>query len=381
MIETVQNTSKLTERLRESIRRDGPMTFSDWMKAALYDPAEGYYCRVDQTRWGREGDYRTSPERSSLFAATFARYFAQLYDELGRPSHWTILEAGAGDGHLASGVLETLQKTFPQVFSATCYVIDEVSPHSRSRARKRLQAFADRVEFKRLADVEIDPGVVFSNELLDAFPVHRLTIDQGQLREFFVSVAENENFEWTLGEPRPDYARHLSGYFEEFCFRPVEGQIVEVSLEIEEWLRQVAARMRTGYVVTVDYGAAAPELFSQMADKDGTLRGFRRHQLVADVLARPGEQDLTTTVNWSFVKSCGARLGFEVARFERQDRFLLAAGFLDQLEIESGARKDEAERLRLSTAAREMILPEGMASHFQVLVQKKTDSTKQNPAR
>ena len=379
MIETVSKTSELAGRLRERIRRNGPMTFRDWMNAALYDPADGYYCRSDQTRWGREGDYRTSPERSSLFAATFARYFAQLYNELGCPSHWTIVEAGAGDGHFASGVLQTLQQSFPLVFSATSYVIDEVSPHSRSLAQKRLQAFADRLEFKRIDEVEMDSGVVFSNELLDAFPVHQLTMDQGQLREVFVSVDENERFVWALGEPATDSSRRLREYFEEFAIQVGDGQVVEVNLEIEEWLRKVAARMRAGYVVTVDYGAAADDLYSQMAARDGSLRGFQRHRLVADVLAQPGRQDLTTTVNWSFVKSCGARLGFEVVKLERQDRFLLAAGFLEQLELETRASEDEAERLRLSTAAREMILPGSMASHFQVLVQKKTDSNQAEP--
>jgi SAM-dependent MidA family methyltransferase len=379
MIETIQNTSVPAARLRERIKRDGPITFHDWMNAALYDPSDGYYCRVDQLRWGREGDYRTSPERSSLFAATFARYFARLYDDLDRPSRWTIVEVGAGDGHFASGVLLTLRRFFPQVFSATSYVIDEVSPNSRTLAEERLQAFSDRVQFKKLEEVEINPGVVFSNELLDAFPVHRLTIDKGQLREFFVNVDDDEKFEWTLGEPRPDYCQRLRDCFEEAGIQPAEGQVVEISLEVEGWLQKVAARMHAGYVVTVDYGAAVEDLYSPMAEKNGTLRGFQRHRFVDDLLARPGEQDLTTTVNWSLVKSCGARLGFEVVEFERQDRFLLAAGLLEQLELESQEREGEAERLRLSTAAREMILPDGMAAHFQVLVQKKT--TKQKPAR
>jgi SAM-dependent MidA family methyltransferase len=372
MIETIQNSSALAERLRERIKHDGPITFHDWMNAALYDPNDGYYCRVDQTRWGREGDYRTSPERSSLFAATFARYFARLYDDLDSPSQWTIVEVGAGEGHFASGVLLTLRRFFPQVFSATSYVIDEVSPNSRTLAEERLQAFSDRVQFKKLQEVETNPGVVFSNELLDAFPVHRLTMDEGRLREFFVGVDEDEKFEWTLGEPRPDYFQRLRDYFKEGAIQLAEGQVVEVSLEVEEWLRNVAARMRAGYLVTVDYGAAVEDLFSPMAGKNGTLRGFQRHKLVDDLLARPGEQDLTTTVNWSFVKSCGDRLGFEVAAFERQDKFLLVAGLLEQLALESQECEGEAERLRLSTAAREMILPDGMAAHFQVLVQKKT---------
>src|SRR5688572_17394359 len=106
MFETISSTSTLADRLRERIQREGPMTFCDWMKAALYDEREGYYCRANSNRWGREGDYRTSPERSSLFAATFARYFARLYDEIGGPSEWAIVEAGAGDGSFAYGVLK-----------------------------------------------------------------------------------------------------------------------------------------------------------------------------------------------------------------------------------------------------------------------------------
>ena len=371
MIETISNTSSLATRLRERIKREGPITFCDWMKAALYDADDGYYCRADRTRWGREGDYRTSPERTSLFAATFARYFAGLHKQLGRPSAWTIVEAGAGAGHFAEGLLQTLQQSFPNVFAATSYVIDEVSGHSSLCARERLQPFADRVDFRKLEDVKINPGVVFSNELLDAFPVHRITLHKGELKEFYVTVSENGNFERLLDAPGAVLSSRLKGHFEEVGSQPEEGQVVEISLEIEEWLRRVAARMRTGYVITVDYGAAAADLFSPLAEKDGTLRGFQQHQFVDDLLARPGEHDLTTTVNWSWVKSAGARFGFEVLEFERQDRFLLANGFIEQLEVESSQAETEAERLRLSTAAREMILPDGMAASFQVLVQKK----------
>src|SRR5882672_1460582 len=372
MIETIPNSSALTEQLRQRIRCDGPLTFHDCMKAALYDPLNGYYCRTDLSRWGREGDYRTSPERSSLFAATFARYFASLYDELGRPSRWTIAEVGAGDGHFAAGVLQTFQGFFPQVFAATSYVIDETGTQSRALAQERLEPFADRVQFKKVADLEIDPGVVFSNELLDAFPVHRVTMLDGELKEFYVNVGQSGQFEWLVATPSTPRLRE---YFEEFDIRLGEGHVVEVNLEIEEWLQSVAARLRNGFVVTVDYGATAADLYSSKTNRQGTLRGFHRHEFVDDLLARPGEHDLTTTINWSLVESVGARLGLEVVAFDRQDKFLLAAGFLEQLEVESRRTKDEAERLRLSTAAREMILPDGMASHFQVLVQKKTASS------
>ena len=371
MIETISNSSTLDTRLRERIAREGPITFCDWMKAALYDPVDGYYIKSGRLRWGREGDYRTSPERSGLFAATFATYFAKLYAKLGSPVEWTILEAGSGDGHFAEALLQTLEKYFPCVFSATRYVIVEVSSHSRTLATERLRAFADRVQFKKLDDVEIDSGVVFSNELLDAFPVHRIIRQEGCLREFYVSVDGDGNFQWIVDVPGPGVALRLSQYFEEFSIELREGQIVEVNLEIEECLRKVAEKMRAGYVVTVDYGAAAEDLYSLVADRRGTLRGFQQHQFVDDLLAQPGEHDLTTTVNWSFVKSAGERLGLRVVEFERQDKFLLAAGFMEHLALESERCEGEAERLSMTTAAREMILPDGMAARFQVLVQQK----------
>src|SRR5205814_5156566 len=126
-------------------------------------------------RWGRAGDYRTSPERSVLFAATFARRFASLYEELGSPHAFHLLEAGGGAGHFAHGVLRTLRRDAPQVFDALHYIFDEASDDSRSRAESLLAPFAERVEFQRLRDIArtLDAAVVFSNELLDALPVHR----------------------------------------------------------------------------------------------------------------------------------------------------------------------------------------------------------------
>jgi SAM-dependent MidA family methyltransferase len=371
MIEILANTSSLATRLRERIKLEGPLTFCDWMNAALYDSRDGFYCREDRVPWGREGDYRTSPERSRLFAATFARYFAGLHEQLGRPPAWTILEAGAGEGRFTEGVLQTLQRFFPAVFAATLCVVDEVSPGSRSRAEQRLRPFADRVEFRSLDEVEINPGVVFSNELLDAFPVHRIVLQGGEFKEFYVTVDENGNFDWLLEALSPALSPRLEAYFKEVGSRPAEGQVIEVSLEMEHWLRRVGARMHSGYVVSVDYGAMAEDLYLPGANRQGTLRGFQRHQFVDDLLAQPGTHDLTTTVNWSFVRAVGASAGLEFVELIRQDQFLLRNGFLEQLEFESRQAKDDGERLQLSSGAREMILPDGMAASFQVLVQRK----------
>src|SRR5712692_9450289 len=164
-------TPSLAERLRARIERDGPISFRDWMQLALYDEREGYYCRSDRLRWGRLGDYRTAPESSPLFAATLARYFAKLYSELGSPPLWTIFEAGAGAGEFARGALTALQSGDPQAFAATSYVIDEVSADAAAQSAERLSEFRDRVTFRSLAEAAktASAGIVFSNELIDAF--------------------------------------------------------------------------------------------------------------------------------------------------------------------------------------------------------------------
>jgi SAM-dependent MidA family methyltransferase len=317
------------------------------MNAALYDPAGGYYNRSDLKRWGREGDYRTSPERSQLFAATFARYFAKLYDELQMPSEWTIVEAGGGRGDFAAGVLRTLEEQFPNVLNATRYVAVETNE-----------------ELEKLSP--IDHGVFFSNELFDAFPVHRVVQDAAGLAEFYVGLNADGEFVWTKGAlSTPGLA--------EFC-REIEldnGQIIEVNLEIDLWLARVAEKLKAGYVITVDYGADVCDLYDAALRPHGTLRGFSRHSFVDDVLAQPGDYDITSSVNWTQVQATGARLGFTTVTFAPQDKFLLSAGLVNELERELTKAATAADKLSLSAGAREMILPGGMASSFQVLVQKR----------
>lgn len=334
------------------------------MEAALYDPAEGYYNRSDLRRWGREADYRTSPERSELFAATFARYFVRLYEELGRPPAWTILESGGGDGRFAHGVLRTLAEYYPPVLATTRYFFDEASADAVERARETLADFSERVTFGKRSDFDSsEPWIFFSNELLDAFPVHRLVSDG----EFYVTVDEAGKFVWTTGKfSSPILKKHAK--------KLSPGQIVEVNLAIDDWLASVAAQMKRGYVVTVDYGAEEEELYDPSLRPQGTLRGFSRHGFVDDVLVAPGEYDITSSVNWTQVMAAAERLGLQVVEFESQNRFLLRSGLLESLVRSLKGIEDKADQARLTTGAREMILPGGMASSFQVLVLKREEN-------
>ena len=359
----------LAERLKELIRREGAITFHDWMKAALYDPEHGYYQRSDRERWGREGDYRTSPERSQLFSATFARYFARLYEELDRSAEWTIVECGAGDGSFAAGVLQTLAHQFPAVFAVTKYVVCEVSENALRRLRERLVQFGDRVQFYTEL-ISVETGIYFSNELLDAFPVHRVVKNEQGLSELYVTVDSEDRFEWTTG---PLSTPRLYEFRDTYSVELAQGQVIEINLAVDDWLGEVSRKLANGFLITVDYGAEAAELYDSRRRPKGTLRSFSRHSFVDDVLAQPGECDITASVNWTQVKTVGEKLGLKVVNFASQDKFLLQAGLLDELEQQLSGAETEAEKASLTTGAREMILPVGMASSFQVLVQRRVE--------
>jgi SAM-dependent MidA family methyltransferase len=361
---------ELSIRLKERIRREGAISFHDWMQAALYDERDGYYRRTGMNPWGRAGDYRTSPERSPLLAQTLARFFAKVYEELEKPARWTLWESGAGAGHLAQGVLESLKRSYPQIFSATRYVLDEASPAARAQAQQRLAPFGSSVEYLNLSarTAPFDVGIIFANELLDAFPVHRVTMSCGNLRELFVTTNDAGEFVWMDVEPSTP---RLSEYLERLNVKLAEGQLAEISLHAEQWLRLAAASFKRGYLILIDYGAEATELYDVGLRPKGSLRAFRQHSLSEDVLQEPGRQDITTTFDWTNVMKVCREMGLEIVSFERQDRFLMRAGLLEELARMTEGDVSVAASLSLSTTAREMILPGGMSQSFQVLSARK----------
>lgn len=335
------------------------------MREALYHESAGYYMRPDAQIWGRRGDYRTSPERSELFAGTLARYVAELFDQLGRPAPFHFVECGSGDGSFAEGLLTSLQSFFPDVYSAISYLIDDVV--TQSAPPVSLARFQPKVQLVKLASLEkLHCGIVFSNELLDAFPVHRVIKKSGELLELYVGLDSTGRFACI---PGPLSTPRLSEIYLQNAVETVDEQIIEISPNIDDWLTLVAKKLQKGYVITVDYGLEAAELYDPQR-REGTLRAFSHHHFV-EVLERPGEHDITAHVNWTRVKAVGQRVGLEPILFERQDKFLLNAGILKELERRSDCLTSDAQRLRLSTGARAMLLPNDMASSFQVLVQRR----------
>jgi SAM-dependent MidA family methyltransferase len=360
--------TSLADRLRERIEREGPITFRDWMQAALYDTPEGYY-RRQRVRQGRAGDYRTAPETSPLFGAVFAHYFMKSYFDLGAPAEFTIVEIGAGAGDFARAVLTTLQREFPQVFNATRYIIDEISDDARSQALTKLGEFKDRIQFQSLSEIEspLLHAIIFSNELLDAFPVHRVIGRKGKIRELCVGLNDENEFTWIENEQGDDVAE----YCERIRLQLAEGQIYEVDLAVEEFISRAAQVIGEGLLITVDYGADRNVLLDDPNRFPGTLRAFHKHSFVDDLLARPGENDLTTTVDWTQIQEAGSRSGLETLRLQTLHEFLISEGAFEALGDATNRIRDPVELLNFNAGARELIMPNGMAAAFQVLVQRK----------
>ena len=160
-------------------------------------------------------------------------------------------------------------------------------------------------------------------------------------------------------------------YCERIRLRLAEGQIYEMNLTAEEFISRAAQVIGEGLLITVDYGADRNMLLDDPNRFQGTLRAFHRHSFVDDLLARPGEYDLTTTVDWTQIQEAGERYGFETLRFQRLDEFLLSEGAPDELFSIGNQIHDPVELLNFNAGARELIMPGGMAAAFQVLVQRK----------
>ena len=354
--------------LRERIKQHGQITFRDWMNAVLYEEPDGYYVREDKIRWGRKGDYRTAPEVSPLFAATFARFFAKLFEELNEPNNFTIIECGAGNGLFAFECLKTLQTQFPSLFEQTTYLIDEISQSSQRKIREQLKPF--HFEFCALREIAkpFQNAVIFSNELIDSFPVHRIVKRGDVLKEIYVDV--NDKDEFVLTESNLSNHR-LIKYLQKHEIELGENQLIEINLTADDWLKQTAMILEKGFIITVDYGEDVTTLYDFNLRPEGTLRAFGKHQFVDDWLSHAGEVDLTTTVNWTVFQRVGEENELETNNLESLDKFLLAHDLLEQLETATNKLNDEVEKIKLLSGVKDLVLPNGFGATHQVLVQKK----------
>ena len=323
-LDAVGEDDGLVGRIHAEIARDGPITFARFMDLALYDPAGGYY-RAEAARPGRDGDFLTAPEAHPIFGAALARAVADAWDRLGRPNPFVLREYGAGTGTLALAILDGIGRERPDLGATIRYQPVEVETRRLDAIAARFAAAGQGTSLDvsdRGAEDRAIEGFVLANEVLDALPTHRLVMHAGVLREVMVGSSEGR-FVDVEGDPSTPA---LAGRLGSEGMTLVDGQRAEVCLALEPWVRQVAAGVRRGVALLIDYGYPAGELYDPVRRRDGTVRAYLRHRVHDDPYAHVGRQDLTAHVDITAVARAAVAAGLTHLGTTTQAEFLVGLG-------------------------------------------------------
>ena len=319
----------LAEILRDEIHRDGPISFQRFMDAALYHPELGYY-RRPRDPFGIRGDFYTAEQLQPVFGILIAERIRTLWQRMGAPDDFTVVELGAGRGEMAEALREFR------------YCPVDIGTGALPQGIR---------------------GVVFSNEFFDALPVHVAVMRQGAARELRVGVTDDA-FIWIEVGATPEA---VECYRKKYLGTLSDGQIFEVSLEALAWLDRIRTALEAGYVFSIDYGYTVAELPRFPL---GTLMSYRRHQAMEDVLKNPGEQDITAHVCFTALEEHGRSIGLERETFERLARTLIEAGTADQF---SRALEADTPREQMRRRLQLKQLLADMGETFRTLVQKASE--------
>ncbi|MBI3609806.1 MAG: SAM-dependent methyltransferase [Nitrospirae bacterium] len=354
----------LIQKIREEIRQKGRMTFARFMETALYDPVDGYYIAAGD-RIGLGGDYYTSPDVHPLFGRLLAKQIIQIETILPRRRPFTILEMGAGKGLLCRDILAGLKAHAPDDFKRFRYSVIERSPAMVAKQKELLSSsgLAESVRwFSGLGEAAAEGplfGCVLSNEFVDALPVHRVVGTKKGLCEIYLDLNDDRFVESVNEASTPE----LAAYFDGLKIHLAEGLRAEVNLEAARWIREVGQALDQGFMITIDYGHPASELFAPHR-KSGSLLCYYRHTVNEDPYSRVGEQDITAHVDFTRLAQTGAEAGLSVTGFTNQLNFLMSLGIAQETE-----RLDPESPEMLSV--KRLLARESMGGVFKVLIQHK----------
>lgn len=324
---SITTSDALMRELRDRIARSGPMTFRTFMEARLYHPVHGYYTTSADAP-SRGGDFLTSPEVHPIFGALVARTLRELWQTMGQPPSFDVVEPGAGPGVLARDILRWARDNDPAFAAAIRYHLVDRSPAMQEAQRRTLSGLdlAPGTASSSSTPPDTINGVVLSNEFLDAFPVHRVVRQGDVLREVFVIVQDaavkDGAFADHLG---PLSVPALQSYFDALDVLPGEGCHAEVNLDAIAWMHDIARRLERGYVLTFDYGYEALDLYAPWR-KDGTLLCFYQQSASSDPYQRIGKQDMTASVDFTTLKRTGEESGLTTLAITDQSSFLVRLG-------------------------------------------------------
>lgn len=353
--------------------------FSTFMDLALYQPQYGYYAGR-RVRIGAAGDFATSISLGPDFGEMLGRQLVQLWQILQQPVPFTIVEMGAGQGLLALDILEYLRYHAPELASIVDYVLIERASARIAEQMHRLHpliASGFQIRWQSLSDIASESivGCCLSNELVDAFPVHRVTVQAGQLQEIYVSINEAGQLVEVVGDLSTPELAH---YFDRLGLnlldgRYPEGYTTEVNLAAIAWLAEVARIVRSGYILTIDYGYPSERYYAP-GRSEGTLQCYYRHAHHSDPYRHLGEQDMTAHVDFTTLQYVGEELGLTTVGLTKQALFLMALGLGDRLAALSQSQASDGPTIQAMLQRRDalhaLISPMGLGN-FGVLIQSK----------
>jgi len=365
-----ETSARLTSEIAAEIAARGPIPFARFMELCLYHPSLGYYTRGIGGGGGR--DYLTSSGVHAAFGALLARQAEEMWRRAGRPDPWHFVEFGPGEGYFASDFLREASR-HGAFATALRYLLVEPSPALQERQRARLKgrtsiplSWVDEAGLDRRAPLV---GCLFANEVLDAFPVHRVVGSPDGPREIHVDAREGALYEVPLPLSTPALERFLGD--SEVALDP--GQEADINLAAPCWIAWTVGLVKRGYVVIVDYGHEARDLYSRRRRR-GTLLAYHHHRAHEEFLERPGDQDLTAHLDFTSLRRAAEARGARCLGLTSQARFLLALGALDLLPDATPAAAtgrapgDAARAFRETEALKELILPGRMGDTFRVLL-------------
>jgi SAM-dependent MidA family methyltransferase len=362
------NETTLPTIITDRIRAAGRITFADYMAACLYEPGLGYYTSPGR-KVGTEGDFYTSITVHATFGRVIAREIAAIWRSMGCPAVFTLVEVGAGHGRLACDIMDFLAEHQPACYAATQLILVEQEPSLAEAQTTLLAKHHSKLSWLSPADLAgfQFSGVLYSNELLDAMPVHRVLMTPEGLKEIYVTLAGDQLQDQADAPSTPE----LEGYLTRYGIPLHPGQEAEVSLAGLSWFETVAAALQRGFILTIDYGWAKADLYSPQRNL-GTLLCYYKHTVEDNPYQRIGQQDITTHINFSTLIERGEELGLTALWFGEQSRFLLSAGIIEELEAIEASDLTEKEKLKLRLTIKRLIMPEGgMGDTFKVLLQSK----------
>ncbi|MBC6423382.1 MAG: class I SAM-dependent methyltransferase [Hormoscilla sp. SP12CHS1] len=343
------------------------------MDLVLYHPQQGYYSS-NKVKIGKQGDFFTSANLCADLGELLAVQFAEMWDLLARPTPFTLVEMGAGEGLMAADILPYLQKQYSDCFGALEYIIVEKAPGLKAAQQQRLQNWPGE-KVRWCSWEEIPPnsvtGCFFCNELLDAFPVHQIIRENGQLREIYVTIGRDDRFIEVIGELSTP---QIAAYFALVGINLTgdnypEGYRSEVNLAALDWVKTVASSLRRGYLLAIDYGYRADKYYHAQRSS-GTLQCYYRHQRHHNPYLNVGHQDITAHVDFTALERQGKLCGLEKLGKTQQGLFLMALGLGDRLQALSTAKMGIEQVLQRRDALHQLIDPMGLGG-FGVLVQTK----------